>query len=85
MAEYKGHAGILGQAVFTKDGHPFSMTCPAEHPLALLLDVLEDVNGALTAYPAFNREVIAKLPHEGWTLTTEDIEAWLVLHTLSRV
>jgi len=32
---------------------------------------------ALTYHQAFKEEVIAKLPVEGWTLTTEEIDGWL--------
>lgn len=58
---------------------------PSQLALALLLDVLNDEDAALAAHQAFKWEVIARLPEEGWTMTTEDIEAWLVLERLSNI
>ena len=51
---------------------------PAQFALGLLLDVTGNPKFAMQHYQKFKFDVIAHLPQEGgWTLTTEDIEAWI--------
>jgi|SRR5579859_1133707 len=47
---------------------------PAQLALALVADHLGDSGRALALYQDFKREVVATLPHDGWTLVTGDIE-----------
>jgi hypothetical protein len=48
---------------------------PAQLALALCLDALGDEDEALDIYQAFKRRVVSRLPHEGWTLTQEQVAA----------
>jgi uncharacterized protein DUF6166 len=49
---------------------------PAQLALALLFDALRSKERALALHQLFKSEFIAVLPHEGWTLTQEEIRAW---------
>src|SRR5437773_5148182 len=46
---------------------------PAQLALAILANCLRDDEQALTLYQGFKWKVIASLPHEGWTLTGDQI------------
>ena len=48
---------------------------PAQLALALLVDCLGDDDQAVALCHPFKFAVVAKLPHEGWTLTSEQIHA----------
>lgn len=47
---------------------------PAQLALAILADHLGDGSKALSLYQDFKFAVIARLPREGWTLTSEQIQ-----------
>ena len=47
---------------------------PAQLALAALADHLGDDAEALRLYQDFKFAVVAKLPHESWTLSSEDID-----------
>ncbi|MBI3418195.1 MAG: hypothetical protein HY043_23135 [Verrucomicrobia bacterium] len=47
---------------------------PAQLALALLADHLANAEQALALYQSFKFKVIAGLPREGWTLTSQEIE-----------
>lgn len=46
----------------------------AQLALAILADHLEDEQQALNLYQRFKWTVVAGLPHQGWTLTTQQID-----------
>ena len=50
---------------------------PAQLALAILADHCRDDEQALNWYQRFKWAVIAELPHRGWTLTGEEIDAVL--------
>jgi hypothetical protein len=50
---------------------------PAQLALAILADVFAPDEVAQRHYQQFKFQVIAGLPHESWTLTSQDVEAWL--------
>lgn len=47
---------------------------PAQLALALLIEHLEDTEQALAQHQSFMQYVIARLPFDGWSLTTKEIE-----------
>jgi len=47
---------------------------PAQLALALLADHLNDDKQALARYQSFKSRVIATLPDDGWTLTSDQID-----------
>ena len=53
---------------------------PAQLALAILADHYGNNEQALNFYQRFKWAVIAELPHRGWTLTGEQVDA--VLHSL---
>ena len=53
---------------------------PAQLALAIMADHLADDFAALRLYQDFKFSVIARLPHDGWTLPSEEIER--ALHDL---
>ena len=50
---------------------------PAQLALALLADHLADKQEALNCYQRFKWAVVAELPRQKWTLTTDEIDAAL--------
>ena len=48
---------------------------PAQLAIAMLADALGD-EFACEHYQQFKREVVSKLPEQGWTLTKQDLNAW---------
>jgi hypothetical protein len=50
---------------------------PAQLALAILADHFFDEEQALNLYQRFKCAVIAELPHRGWTLTSDQIDAVL--------
>lgn len=48
---------------------------PAQLALTLCFDALGDADEALDVYQAFKRRVVFQLPHDGWTLTEEQVAA----------
>lgn len=48
---------------------------PATLAIAILAHAY-DAAFACEHYQQFKREVVAKLPEDGWTLTTSDLDAW---------
>jgi Family of unknown function (DUF6166) len=50
---------------------------PAQLALALLADALGDDEQAQRLYQDFKFKVVGRLPHDGWTMTDEDIRAKL--------
>ena len=55
----------------------YAGSSPAQLALAILADHLADDSAALRLYQDFKFSVIARLPRDGWTLTSEDIERGL--------
>jgi Family of unknown function (DUF6166) len=51
----------------------YSGSGPAQLALALLADVLDDDERALTLHQPFKFEVVAHLPHDEWLLKESDI------------
>jgi hypothetical protein len=47
---------------------------PAQLALAIMADYLADDDKALSLYQLFKWQVIAILPHQGWSLTSSEIE-----------
>ena len=47
---------------------------PAQLALAILANHLGDDGQALALYQSFKWEVVTKLPHRGWTMTSQEIE-----------
>jgi len=50
---------------------------PAQLALAILADHCQDDERALNFYQRFKWAVVAELPHRGWTLTSDQIDAVL--------
>jgi len=57
---------------------------PAQLALAILADYLgasvkgsQSADLALSLHQSFKFEVVCKLPHEGWTLTSQDVEKFM--------
>ena len=50
---------------------------PAQLALAILADHFFDEDQALNFYQRFKWAVVAEMPHRGWTLTSEQIDAVL--------
>src|ERR1035438_8868146 len=50
---------------------------PAQLALAILADHFFDDEQALNLYQRFKWAVVAELPHRGWTLTSDQIDAVL--------
>ncbi len=48
---------------------------PAQLALALAADVLGDDEAAVAVYQGLKAHVVGGLPHDGWTLTEEDLRA----------
>lgn len=48
---------------------------PAQLAIAMLAHAYDD-EFACEYYQQFKREVVAALPEDGWTLTTEDLDKW---------
>lgn len=48
---------------------------PAQLALALLADVLEDDDEAIRLHQDFKWAVVAKLPHQGWRLDSDEVRA----------
>jgi hypothetical protein len=46
---------------------------PAQLALALLADALGDEEQAQDSYQDFKFKLVGRLPHDGWTLTEEEI------------
>lgn len=50
---------------------------PAQLALALLLHVTGREPLSLTYHQQFKQEVVSQFPVEGWTISSDEIEAWL--------
>jgi hypothetical protein len=57
---------------------------PAQLALALTTDVLGDSEKAQHLYQDFKFKVVARLPHDGWTLTQDEITGQLLRLQASR-
>ena len=55
----------------------YSGSGPAQLALAILADHLGDDDTALEYFQDFKRAFIATAPEEGFTLTSEQIDAWV--------
>jgi Family of unknown function (DUF6166) len=51
----------------------YSGSGPAQLALALAADVLGDDEAALDVYQAFKFKLVGRLPHDGWSLTEEQL------------
>jgi hypothetical protein len=54
---------------------------PAQLALAIICDVTQDDRLSSRYYQQFKREVVARLPKDGFSLTAEEIRAWIVEKT----
>jgi len=50
---------------------------PAQLALAIMLEIVGDVETAQLLYQSFKRDVIARLPEREWVLTEENCIRWL--------
>jgi len=50
----------------------------SELALCLLLAVTDDIEVSLRLYKAFQRSVVRYLPRDGWALTEQAIQRWLM-------
>jgi len=55
----------------------FNGSGPAQLALALLLDAIRHEEGAAKWHQRFKAEVVAKLPHDEWAMTSDGVRAWL--------
>lgn len=53
---------------------------PAQTALAILADYLKDDDRAVLLHQKFKWDVIARMPHDGWTINDTLLRGWLQLH-----
>lgn len=53
---------------------------PAQTALAILADYLDDDDRAVRLHQKFKWDVIAKMPHKGWSIGESIVRGWLDVH-----
>jgi len=55
---------------------------PADLALSVLVDAGLSRDEALSLHQAFKCDIIAKLPHDLWSLTENEVNAWIKAHAV---